>query len=196
MTVVMSPRRLLLPALALAALLIAAAPAHAQDAADWEAEGFHQTLPPQPPVAAQPLPVIAGPIDPANVPYAQLIADTARRHALPVPLLTALVWQESGFRPRARSRVGARGLTQLMPGTARMLGVRDSYDPVQNLDGGARYLRAQLTRFGSVRLALAAYNAGPGAVRRYRGIPPYRETRNYVTSILRLQTRLKLAGVR
>ena len=193
MNVLMSPRRLLLFALALAVLLTVAAPAHAQDAADWAAEGFHPPLPPQP---AAPAPVIAGPIDPANVPYAQLIADTARRHAVSVPLLTALVWQESGFRPRARSRVGARGLTQLMPGTARMLGVRDSYDPVQNLDGGARYLRTQLTRFGSVRLALAAYNAGPGAVRRYRGIPPYRETRNYVTSVLRLQTRLKLAGVR
>ena len=130
------------------------------------------------------LPPITGPINPAAVPYGGLIATTARRHGVPVALFTALVWQESGFKPRARSRVGARGLTQLMPATARSLGVRDSYDPAQNLAGGARYLALQLVRFRSKRLALAAYNAGPGAVRRFRGVPPYPETRAYVRKVL------------
>ena len=125
------------------------------------------------------------------VPYADLIADAAERHWLDPILLTALVHQESNFRPRARSRAGAVGLTQLMPRTARGLGLvvdrRRGIDerllPEMALEGGALYLREQLDRFGSVRLALAAYNAGPRAVRRYRGIPPYRETRTYVRRV-------------
>jgi hypothetical protein len=137
-----------------------------------------------------------GPVRAAKVPYGSLIAATARRYGVPVALFTALVWQESGFKARARSHAGARGLTQLMPATARGLGVRKIYDPAQNLSGGARYLRAQLVRFRSKRLALAAYNAGPGAVTRFRGIPPYAETRNYVKRILALEARLKKAGVR
>jgi soluble lytic murein transglycosylase-like protein len=141
-------------------------------------------------------PKASGPIRAAAVPYGRLIATTARRYGVPVPLFTALVWQESGFRPKARSSAGARGLTQLMPATARGLGVRKIYDPAQNLAGGARYLRAQLVRFRSRRLALAAYNAGPGAVTRYHGVPPYAETRNYVARILALEARLKKAGVR
>ena len=132
----------------------------------------------------------------ANVPYGKLIASTARRHGLSVSLFTALVWQESAFKVRARSRVGAMGLTQLMPATARGLGVRNPWSAAQNLNGGAKYLKQQLRRFGSARLALAAYNAGPGAVSRYRGVPPYTETRNYVKRILGLQARLKRAGVR
>ena len=132
----------------------------------------------------------------ANVPYGKLIASTARRHGLSVSLFTALVWQESGFKVRARSRVGAMGLTQLMPATARGLGVKNPWSASQNLNGGAKYLKQQLRRFGSARLALAAYNAGPGAVSRYRGVPPYTETRNYVKRILGLQARLKKAGVR
>jgi soluble lytic murein transglycosylase-like protein len=130
------------------------------------------------------------------VPYGPLIAVTARRYGIPVALLTGLVWQESGFNARARSRAGARGLTQLMPATARQLGVRSIYDPVQNLDAGARYLRAQLLRFADKRLALAAYNAGPGAVVRHRGIPPYAETRKYVARVLAFEAQLTLAGVR
>ncbi len=94
-------------------------------------------------------------------------------------LFLRLVDQESRFNPRAVSQAGAIGLAQLMPGTAAELGV-DPRDPIQNLRGGARYLRQQLNTFGDVRLALAAYNAGPGAVRRYGGIPPFRETQNYV----------------
>ena len=125
------------------------------------------------------------------VPYADLIAETADRYALDPLLLTALVRQESNFRPRARSRAGAVGLTQLMPRTARGLGLvvdrRRGIDervvPELALDGGARYLREQLDRFARVRLALAAYNAGPRSVRRYRGIPPYRETRTYVRRV-------------
>lgn len=107
----------------------------------------------------------------------------ARRHGIPEDLFLRLVRQESGWNPAARSVKGAMGLAQLMPGTARVLGV-DPKDPVQNLEGGARYLAQQYRRFGSWRLALAAYNAGPGAVERHGGVPPYRETRNYVRVIL------------
>jgi soluble lytic murein transglycosylase-like protein len=100
-------------------------------------------------------------------------------------LLKGLVSQESGFDPNARSGAGAVGLTQLMPGTAASLGVSNPLDPVQSLQGGAKYLRQQLDRFGGdERLALAAYNAGPGAVARYGGVPPYAETQNYVNSVM------------
>ncbi|MEM8548652.1 MAG: lytic transglycosylase domain-containing protein, partial [Pseudomonadota bacterium] len=87
------------------------------------------------------------------------------------------------FNPKARSHKGAIGLAQLMPGTARYLGV-DPHDPAENLDGGARYLMEQFRKFRSWRLALAAYNAGPAAVEKYGGVPPYRETRNYIRVIL------------
>jgi soluble lytic murein transglycosylase-like protein len=100
-------------------------------------------------------------------------------------LLKGLVQQESGFDPNARSGAGAVGLTQLMPGTAAALGVTDPTDPAQSLQGGARYLREQLDRFGGdERLALAAYNAGPGAVSKYGGVPPYAETQGYVNKVL------------
>lgn len=106
----------------------------------------------------------------------------ARKHGIPEDLFLRLVQQESGWNPKARSHKGARGLAQLMPGTAAKLGV-DPSDPIQNLEGGARYLRMMYNTFGSWRLALAAYNAGPGAVAKYGGVPPYRETRNYVRII-------------
>ena len=138
----------------------------------------------------------AGAIVAAGAPYKTLITATARRRGVSVSLLTALVWQESGFRFRARSAAGARGLTQLMPGTARDLGVRRIYDPAQNLDGGARYLKGLLVRFGSASLALAAYNAGPGAVVKHGGIPPYGETRRYVRNVLAIEARLRAAGLR
>lgn len=106
----------------------------------------------------------------------------ARRHGVPEELFARLVQQESGWNPNAQSNKGAYGLAQLMPATARYLGVNPR-DPQQNLEGGARYLREQYDTFGSWPLALAAYNAGPGAVKRYGGIPPFRETRNYVRVI-------------
>jgi soluble lytic murein transglycosylase-like protein len=100
-------------------------------------------------------------------------------------LLKGLVSQESGFDPNARSGAGALGLTQLIPGTAASLGASNPLDPAQSLQGGAQYLRQQLDRFGGdERLALAAYNAGPGAVSKYGGVPPYAETQNYVNSVM------------
>ncbi|WP_232823057.1 lytic transglycosylase domain-containing protein [Oceanibium sediminis] len=116
-------------------------------------------------------------------PHAPAARTAAQRHGVPVSLFLALVHQESGWNPKAVSHKGAIGLAQLMPGTARALGV-DPRDPGQNLDGGARYLATQYRKFRSWRLALAAYNAGPEAVERYNGVPPYRETRNYVAAIL------------
>lgn len=105
-------------------------------------------------------------------------------HALPVGLLDALVWTESRYNPDAVSKAGAAGLGQLMPGTARELGVANRFDPVANVNGAARYLRQMLDKFGVVHLALAAYNAGPGAVERARGIPRNRETPAYVSKVL------------
>jgi soluble lytic murein transglycosylase-like protein len=114
--------------------------------------------------------------------FYQMARDAARRHNVPEDLFLRLVQQESGWNPRAVSHKGAIGLAQLMPGTAELLRV-DPNDPAQNLDGGARYLRAQYDRFRDWRLALAAYNAGPEAVEEHAGIPPYRETRNYVARV-------------
>lgn len=123
--------------------------------------------------------------DGAAVPYAAEIDAAAAKYGIDPALLRALVKQESGFDPNAGSPAGAVGLCQLMPGTAASLGVTDPRDPVQSLDGGAKYLREQLDRFGGdVRKALAAYNAGPAAVERFGGVPPYPETQNYVQNIL------------
>lgn len=117
-----------------------------------------------------------------NGPYADMARSAARQHGIPEDLFLRLVMQESRFNPKAKSHKGAIGLAQLMPGTAARLGV-DPHDPKQNLEGGARYLKQQYREFGSWRLALAAYNAGPGAVKKHGGVPPYRETRNYVKKI-------------
>lgn len=117
-------------------------------------------------------------------PYAAKVHELASRFDLSPTLIEALVWQESRWQPNARSPVGARGLAQLMPGTAREMRV-DPDDPLANLEGGARYLRQQLDRFdGNLEKALAAYNAGPGRVIRAGGIPRIRETQNYVVSII------------
>ncbi|MEI4231538.1 lytic transglycosylase domain-containing protein [Roseovarius sp. D22-M7] len=118
-------------------------------------------------------------------PYLAVARQAARRYRIPEDLFLRLVQQESGWRADARSHKGAIGLAQLMPQTARVLGV-NPHDPRQNLEGGARYLAEQYRSFGSWRLALAAYNAGPGAVQKYGGVPPYKETRNYVKVILGL----------
>ena len=116
--------------------------------------------------------------------YAAKVAELSARYDLSPALIEALVWQESRWRAHAVSPKGARGLAQLMPGTARDLGV-DASDPYANLEGGARYLRAQLDRFdGDIEKALAAYNAGPGRVERARGVPRIRETQDYVAAIM------------
>jgi len=113
-----------------------------------------------------------------------LIARTASRHGLPAGLVKAVIAAESNFDPKARSPKGAQGLMQLMPATAAHLGVRDPYHPEQNVRGGTRYLAGLLARYGDWTRALAAYNAGPKAVDRYRGVPPYPETRQYVERVL------------
>ena len=151
------------------------------------------------PVRSRPSPAVAGrstfdavlarqdggPHAVPNLPYAAQIADAAERYGLPPALLSAVVEQESGFNPRAHSAAGASGLTQLMPATARGLGVRDPNDPEQSLDGGAHFLAEQLRAFnGNVELALAAYNAGPARVRAAGGIPPIAETRAYVPAVM------------
>lgn len=114
--------------------------------------------------------------------FLAMARDAARRNGVPEDLFLRLVQQESNWNARARSHKGAIGLAQLMPGTAAYLGV-NPHDPYENLDGGARYLAEQYRTFRSWRLALAAYNAGPGAVQKHGGVPPYKETRNYVKII-------------
>jgi soluble lytic murein transglycosylase-like protein len=118
--------------------------------------------------------------------YDALIWKAAERHSVNYALVKAVIKAESNFDPRAVSRVGARGLMQLMPGTAYALGVNDSFHPDHNIDGGVRYLRYLLNVYkGDLYLALAAYNAGEKAVLRYRGVPPYQETQTYIHRVLR-----------
>jgi soluble lytic murein transglycosylase-like protein len=132
---------------------------------------------------------------PADVPFGAEITAAAKKHGIDPALLAGLVKQESGFNPNAGSPAGARGLTQLMPGTAAGLGVTNVLDPLQSLDGGAKYLRQQLDAFGGdVTRALAAYNAGPGSVQRYGGVPPYAETQNYVRIVQANAAQYRAAG--
>lgn len=131
---------------------------------------------------------------PLSLRYSSEIRTAARRHGLSSSLLAALVRAESNFDPRAVSHAGARGLGQLMPQTARELGVSDPFDPTQNLDGSARYLATQLSRFRNVRQALAAYHAGPArAGRRSRALPP--ETREYVRRVMRFEREYRDRGL-
>ncbi|MDG1008430.1 MAG: lytic transglycosylase domain-containing protein [Amylibacter sp.] len=115
--------------------------------------------------------------------YKPMAEAAARKYGIPIDLFNRLVQQESNWNPKTKSQAGAIGLAQLMPLTAKSLGV-DPYDPRQNLEGGARYLKQQYDKFRSWRLALAAYNAGPSIVEKHGGVPPYNETRNYVRQIL------------
>ena len=127
--------------------------------------------------------------------YAPAIDAAANRYGVDPLLLQSLIQQESGFDPNATSASGAQGLTQLMPSTAAALGVTNPYDPTQSIDGGARYLAQQLKTFGGdTTLALAAYNAGPGAVQRYGGVPPFPETGAYVQQVLARYEQLKGAS--
>lgn len=126
------------------------------------------------------------PSSPCEDAYTREIAEASARYAVPERLIWAVIRVESGFDHRAVSRKGARGLMQLMPETAAVLGVRDPFDPRQNIHGGTAHLRAMMERFRhDVRLAVAAYNAGEKPVAQYRGIPPYTETRDYVTQVMR-----------
>lgn len=127
------------------------------------------------------------PLTPKNSRYDQMIHKVAKVHGVDAALVRAVVQVESSFNPGAVSNKGATGLMQLMPATARRFGVQDRIDPYENVDGGVRYLRFLLELFqDDVRLALAAYNAGEGAVKRYNGIPPYPETRDYVRKVMDL----------
>ena len=122
-----------------------------------------------------------------GTPYAEIIAAAAEAHGVDPMLVRALIQVESGYRPRARSPRGAMGLMQLMPSTAREYNVRHPFEPKANIEAGNKHLKTLIDRFGDdVGLALAAYNAGPGAVEKFNGIPPYRETRSYVSRILAL----------
>jgi len=124
------------------------------------------------------------------VPYGEIIDKVSAEQGVNAKLVRALVQVESAYQPRARSPKGAMGLMQLMPETARQYGVADPYDPVSNIEAGIKHLKSLLQRFPkSVALALAAYNAGEGAVMRFNAIPPYAETRNYVSRILSLAGR-------
>ena len=128
--------------------------------------------------------------------YSPLIERTARKHGVDPNLVAGLIKQESGFNPNAVSKAGAMGLMQLMPGTARNMGVRDPFNAEQNIEGGTRYLRQMLDQFGgNVELALAAYNAGPGNVEKYGNrVPPFRETQHYVRAVASNAQAIRVAG--
>lgn len=131
---------------------------------------------------------------PRQLSFEPMIQAFSAQHEIDPALVSALVKQESGFNPQAISKAGAMGLMQLMPGTAKGLGVIDPMDPAQNLEGGIRHLKGLLSRYnGNIPLALAAYNAGAGAVAKYQGVPPYKETQQYVRNILSMYLQAKNA---
>ena len=136
---------------------------------------------PQPPQNLEPVPKPSV----SAKPYAELVQSASERHGIDQVLLHAMIEVESGYRAKATSPRGAMGLMQLMPATVAQYAVHDPFDPGANIDAGAQHMRALLDRFG-VEGALAAYNAGEGSVRKFRGIPPYPETHRYITRILRI----------
>lgn len=124
--------------------------------------------------------------------FDNILAEAAQRYGIDPALLKAVAQAESNFSPMAVSQAGAKGIMQLMDATAQQLGVEDSFDPIQNIDGGARFLRQLLNRYdGNEMLAVAAYNAGPGAIDRWGGLPPYQETQIYVPRILDLRNQYR-----
>src|SRR5690348_15070547 len=154
--------------------------------------GFEKDTTPQPapvPVQAAPTPNFRA----TNI--AEVVGPASQKHLIDPDLITSVIRAESGFNPRAVSPKGAQGLMQLMPGTAAKLGVKDAFDAQANVDGGTRYLRELLARYDNDLVkALAAYNAGPERVEKYRGVPPYHETRAYVARVIREFNRKKLAA--
>ena len=145
--------------------------------------GIGPTVPPVTPALPGAPGLVNAPVPPEQIDA--LVQQNAATWQVDPALIKAVIANESGFNANATSKVGAQGLMQLMPATAASLGVRDAYDPAQNVAGGARYLRGLLDRFGGdKRLAVAAYNAGPGAVEKYGDVPPYAETRGYVQNVL------------
>lgn len=151
-----------------------------------------ESLPVPPPAVATLAPTLTTPSKPQSL--NEVINTISDRHHIDPDFINSVIHAESGFNPRAVSPKGARGLMQLMPGTASKLGVSNSFDPGANVEGGTRYLSELLERFNfDVVKALAAYNAGPGRVEQYRGVPPYYETRVYVAKIVRDYNRKKLA---
>src|SRR2546427_1537142 len=180
-------------ALAAAAVVATAGPADAQTSGPAVPDGIYIPAAPTKPTyprtafapAATPAPRRSWAGDSES--FSRVIADAAAHHGVPERLIWAVIRVESGFDHRAVSRRGARGLMQLMPETAAILGVRDSFDPRENTQAGARHLRGLMERFRyDLPLAIAAYNAGEKPVVAFRGIPPYPETREYVTRVLRL----------
>jgi soluble lytic murein transglycosylase-like protein len=141
---------------------------------------------PQPEAPQTPAAPAVQQASPLDGPYAEIIARAAEAHGVNPMLVRALIQVESGYRPRARSRKGAMGLMQLMPSTARAYKVGNPFEPKANIEAGIKHLKSLIDRFRGVELALAAYNAGPGAVEKFKGVPPYRETRSYVSRILLL----------
>lgn len=183
--VIQSRRAALAACLALGAMVGQASGQTPQRQVDWRAAGGD--LFGRPPSQTTPSFLNRDPtprLPDLDQPFSAMIEEAAALHALDPKLLHAVVIVESAYNPSARSPVGAGGLTQLMPGTANDLGVRDRFDPSENLRGGADYLARQMLRFGDLRLALAAYNAGPGRVERLGRVPDIAETRAYVATVI------------